>query len=244
MTPFVRVKQALQAPIGSELTVNGWVRTRRDVGRISFAEINDGSCLRNLQVVIEEGLLSDEQLSKITTGACVSVQGTLVESPAPGQPVELRAQSIAILGPADAATYPLSKKRHSFEYLREIAHLRLRSNTFGAMFRIRNVLSFAIHRFFQERGFIYVHTPIITTSDCEGAGAMFGVTTLDLMNLPRTPDGAVDYSQDFFGKPAYLTVSGQLEGRHSRWRSPMCTLSVRLSARRTPTRRVTSPSSG
>jgi asparaginyl-tRNA synthetase len=125
--------------------------------------------------------------------------------------VELRAQSIAILGPADAATYPLSKKRHSFEYLREIAHLRLRSNTFGAMFRIRNVLSFAIHRFFQERGFIYVHTPIITTSDCEGAGAMFGVTTLDLMNLPRTPDGAVDYSQDFFGKPAYLTVSGQLE---------------------------------
>jgi asparaginyl-tRNA synthetase len=155
--------------------------------------------------------LSDEQLSKITTGACVSVQGTLVESPAPGQPVELRAQSIAILGPADAATYPLSKKRHSFEYLREIAHLRLRSNTFGAMFRIRNVLSFAIHRFFQERGFIYVHTPIITTSDCEGAGAMFGVTTLDLMNLPRTPDGAVDYSQDFFGKPAYLTVSGQLE---------------------------------
>jgi len=211
MTPFVRVKEALAAPIGTELTVNGWVRTRRDVGRISFAEVNDGSCLRNLQVVIEEGTVSQEQISQITTGACISVKGTLVESPAPGQPVELKAHSVTILGPADAATYPLSKKRHSFEYLREIAHLRLRSNTFGAMFRIRNALSFAIHKFFQERGFIYVHTPIITTSDCEGAGAMFGVTTLDLMNLPRTPEGAVDYSQDFFGKPAYLTVSGQLE---------------------------------
>jgi asparaginyl-tRNA synthetase len=211
MTPFVRVKEALAAPIGTELTVNGWVRTRRDVGRISFAEVNDGSCLRNLQVVIGEGTVSQEQISQITTGACISVKGTLVESPAPGQPVELKAHSVTILGPADAATYPLSKKRHSFEYLREIAHLRLRSNTFGAMFRIRNALSFAIHKFFQERGFIYVHTPIITTSDCEGAGAMFGVTTLDLMNLPRTPEGAVDYSQDFFGKPAYLTVSGQLE---------------------------------
>ncbi|MGQ9486160.1 MAG: asparagine--tRNA ligase [Armatimonadota bacterium] len=209
--PFVRVKQALQSPIGAELTVNGWVRTRRDVGRISFAELNDGSCLRNLQVVIEQGVVSEEDLSKITTGACVSVKGVLVESPAPGQPVELKAQHITILGPADPATYPLSKKRHSFEYLREIAHLRLRSNTFGAMFRIRNALSYAIHRFFQERGFIYVHTPIITTSDCEGAGAMFGVTTLDLMNLPRTPSGAIDYSEDFFGKPAYLTVSGQLE---------------------------------
>lgn len=209
--PFVWVKQALQSPIGAELTVNGWVRTRRDVGRISFAELNDGSCLRNLQVVIEQGVVSGEDLSKITTGACVSVKGVLVESPAPGQPVELKAQHITILGPADPATYPLSKKRHSFEYLREIAHLRLRSNTFGAMFRIRNALSYAIHRFFQERNFIYVHTPIITTSDCEGAGAMFGVTTLDLMNLPRTPSGAVDYSGDFFGKPAYLTVSGQLE---------------------------------
>lgn len=209
--PFMRVKSALQSPIGSELTVNGWVRTRRDVGRISFAELNDGSCLRNLQVVIEEGVVSEEELTKITTGACISVKGVLVESPAPGQPVELRAKSITILGPADPATYPLSKKRHSFEYLREIAHLRLRSNTFGAMFRIRNALSYAIHKFFQERGFIYVHTPIITTSDCEGAGAMFTVTTLDLMNPPRTPDGGVDYSEDFFGKPAYLTVSGQLE---------------------------------
>lgn len=209
--PFVRVKQALQAPIGTELTVNGWVRTRRDVGHISFAELNDGSCLRNLQVVIEEGVISQEELTQITTGACISVKGVLVESPAPGQPVELKAQNITILGAANPATYPLSKKRHSFEYLREIAHLRLRSNTFGAMFRIRNALSYAIHRFFQERGFIYVHTPIITTSDCEGAGAMFGVTTLDLMNLPRTPSGAIDYSEDFFGKPAYLTVSGQLE---------------------------------
>ncbi|MCS6949816.1 MAG: asparagine--tRNA ligase [bacterium] len=211
MVPFVRVKDALRAPVGSQMTVNGWVRTRRDVGKISFAEVNDGSCLRNIQVVIEDGVVSQEELSHITTGACISVQGTLVESPAPGQPVELKAHSIAILGTADAATYPLSKKRHSFEYLREIAHLRLRSNTFGAMFRIRNTLSFAIHKFFQERGFIYVHTPIITTSDCEGAGAMFGVTTLDLMNLPRTPNGAIDYSQDFFGKPAFLTVSGQLE---------------------------------
>lgn len=207
---FVRVKKALQAPVGTELTVNGWVRTRRDSGRISFAEVNDGSCLRNIQVVIEEGVVSEEELSQITTGACVSVKGVLVESPAAGQPVELRAQSINILGPADAAMYPLSKKRHSFEYLREIAHLRLRSNTFGAMFRIRNALSYAIHRFFQERGFIYVHTPIITASDCEGAGAMFNVTALDLMNLPRLPNGSVDFSQDFFGKPAYLTVSGQL----------------------------------
>src|SRR6185369_2349931 len=163
-------------------------------------------------VVIEAGSVREDILTQITTGSCIRVVGEIVESPASGQAVELRARAVELFGTADPVSYPLQKKGHTMEFLREIAHLRTRSNTFGAVFRVRNALSFAIHKFFQERGFVYVHTPIITASDCEGAGAMFGVTTLDLGKPPRKSDGAVDFAQDFFGKPAYLTVSGQLEG--------------------------------
>ncbi len=205
------VKEALAGEPGTAIKVSGWVRTRRDSAKISFAEVNDGSCLRNLQVVIEEGKVAPETVAALTTGASVTVEGRLVASPAAGQAVELSAETVTVIGPADAAAYPLSKKRHSVEYLREIAHLRVRSNLFGAAFRVRNALSYAVHRFFQERGFLWVHTPVITASDCEGAGAMFGVTTLDLQNVPRNETGGVDYRSDFFGKPAFLTVSGQLE---------------------------------
>ena len=209
--PGEYIRDILARPVGSELVARGWVKTRRDSKGISFVQISDGSCFTDLQVVIEAGVLRAETLEAITTGACVEFTGILVESPAAGQPVEFKATGVTVHGPASAASYPLQKKGHTMEFLREIAHLRPRSNTFGAVFRVRNALSYAIHRFFQERGFLYVHTPIITTSDCEGAGALFGVTTLDMMAMPRTPEGAVDYSQDFFGKPAYLSVSGQLE---------------------------------
>lgn len=205
------VREALAASPGGTITVNGWVRTRRQSKALSFVELNDGSCFKNLQVVIEGGTLPPETDANLTTGSCIRVTGDLVASPAAGQPVELRAREIHIWGTAPAATYPLQKKGHSLEFLREIAHLRPRTNTFGAVFRVRNALAFAIHSFFQERNFLYIQAPVITASDAEGAGAMFGVTTLDLMNLPRTPDGTIDYSQDFFGRRAYLTVSGQLE---------------------------------
>ncbi len=205
------VREALAASPGSTITVNGWVRTRRQSKALSFVELNDGSCFKNLQVVIEGGTLPPEPDAQLTTGSCIQVTGDLVASPAAGQPVELRAKEIRIWGTAPAATYPLQKKGHSLEYLREIAHLRPRTNTFGAVFRVRSALALAIHSFFQERKFLYIQAPVITASDAEGAGAMFGVTTLDLMNLPRTPEGKIDYSQDFFGSPAYLTVSGQLE---------------------------------
>jgi asparaginyl-tRNA synthetase len=205
------VREALAAPPGSTITVNGWVRTRRHSKALSFVELNDGSGFKNLQVVIEGGTLAPETDAQLTTGSCIRVTGELVASPAAGQPVELRAREIHIWGTAPAATYPLQKKGHSLEYLREIAHLRPRTNTFGAVFRVRSALAFAIHSFFQERNFLYIQAPVITVSDAEGAGAMFGVTMLDLMNLPRTPDGNVDFSQDFFGRRAYLTVSGQLE---------------------------------
>jgi asparaginyl-tRNA synthetase len=208
---WVSVKQAYEQPIGSLLKVRGWVRSRRDSKGVSFIELNDGSRFKSLQLVAEAGVIPEETLRLATTGACIEAVGILTESPAPKQPVELRLQSLHIYGTADPETYPMQKKGHSFEYLREIAHLRVRGNTFGAVFRVRNALAYAIHKFFQERDFLYVHSPIITTSDCEGAGAMFRVTTLDLENPPRTPDGRVDFSQDFFGKPAYLTVSGQLE---------------------------------
>jgi asparaginyl-tRNA synthetase len=200
-----------QAP-GSEVTVHGWVKTRRDSKGVHFVQVNDGSTFLDLQVVIEVGSIPEDTLRVVTTGACVRVRGELVASPAAGQSVELKAKEIVVYGGADPATYPLQKKGHTMEFLRDIAHLRTRSNTFGAVFRVRNALSFAIHRFFQERGFVYVHTPIITASDAEGAGAMFGVTTLDLAKPPRKEDGSVDFAHDFFGKPAYLTVSGQLEG--------------------------------
>ncbi len=205
------IRDIFNLPVGSPVTARGWIKTRRDSKGIHFAHLSDGSCFADLQVVIDEGVVPDDVLRLITTGACVEVAGDLVESPAAGQPVELKAKSIVVHGPADPATYPLQKKGHTMEFLRDIGHLRTRSNTFGAVFRVRNALCDAIHRFYQERGFIYVHTPVVTASDCEGAGAMFGVTTLDLMNLPRTEAGAIDFAQDFFGKPAYLTVSGQLE---------------------------------
>jgi asparaginyl-tRNA synthetase len=206
------VRDVLSQAPGGEVTVHGWVKTRRDSKGVHFVQISDGSTFVDLQVVVEAGSIPDDILRVVTTGACVRVRGELVASPAAGQSVELKAKEIQVYGGADPIAYPLQKKGHTMEFLREIAHLRTRSNTFGAVFRVRNALSFAIHKFFQERGFVYVHTPIITASDCEGAGAMFGVTTLDVAKPPRKPDGTVDFAQDFFGKPAYLTVSGQLEG--------------------------------
>lgn len=194
------------------LLVQGWVRTKRESKGFAFIEVNDGSSLANLQVVINQDLPDYEAtLKKLNTGAAVEVAGVLVASLGKGQRIELKAQSIKIHGEADPDTYPLQKKRHSFEFLRTIGHLRSRTNSFGAVFRVRNACSTAIHQFFQERGFLWVHTPIITASDCEGAGELFSVTSLDLKNIPRTDNQAVDYSQDFFAKPTYLTVSGQLE---------------------------------
>ena len=200
-----------EQPVGTEVTVKGWVRTRRDSKQVSFVALNDGSMVSNLQVVVNPALTDEETLRRITTGACLSVKGKLVASQGKGQSVEVQAESIEILGDSDA-TFPLQKKGHTWEYLREVAHLRPRSNTFGAIFRIRNNMAFAVHKFFHDKGFVYFHTPLITSSDCEGAGQMFQVTTLDLNNLPRTADGKVDYTQDFFGGQTSLTVSGQLEG--------------------------------
>lgn len=209
LKPGDYIRDLLRAEPGCSVTVRGWVKTRRDGKGVRFIQVNDGSCFSDLQVVLETDL---GPLVELTTGACIEAEGNLMASPAAGQRVELHAKAVRVLGGADPASYPLQKKGHSFEFLREIAHLRTRSNTFGAVFRVRSALSFAIHQFFHERGFLYVHTPIITASDAEGAGALFGVTTLDLQNVPRTPQGKVDFAQDFFGKPAYLTVSGQLEG--------------------------------
>lgn len=198
--------------IGDGVTVEGWVRTKRESkGGFTFIEVNDGSCLANLQVIAEKHLPNYEnEVLKLQTGSALRIRGTVVASPGKGQRVELRAETIEVLGWSDPEAYPLQKKRHSFEFLRTIAHLRPRTNTFGAVARVRNAVSYAVHTFFQERGFIYVHTPIITGSDCEGAGAMFRVTALELDKVPMT-EGHVDYSRDFFGSPANLTVSGQLE---------------------------------
>ncbi len=209
---YLSIKNAYGLAAGSAATLRGWVRSRRDSKGITFIELNDGSRFKGMQLVVEGGVVGDETLKQITTGSSIEASGTLVESPAKGQTVELKVQAIKLYGTADPATYPLQKKGHSLEFLREIGHLRVRSNTFGAAFRVRNALTHAIHSFFQERDFLYVQTPIITTSDCEGAGQMFGVTTLDLQTPPRAGDGTVDWQQDFFGRPAYLTVSGQLEG--------------------------------
>lgn len=194
-----------------EVLLKGWVKTRRDAKGFSFIEINDGSCLKNIQVIAADNLPNYEEIKKLTTGSSVAVTGALVESQGGNQKYEIKAATVDIYDIADD-TYPLQKKKHTDEYLRTIAHLRPRTNKYGAAFRIRSELSFAVHKFFHERGFRYVHTPIITASDCEGAGEMFQVTTLDLNNPPRTADGKVDYSQDFFGKEARLTVSGQLNG--------------------------------
>ncbi len=195
----------------SRVLVKGWVRTVRDSKGFSFIEINDGSCLSNIQAVADFSTPGCRPARGLSTGSSVSVTGDLVESQGKGQSIEIRADEIEVYGVADPERYPLQKKRHSFEFLREIAHLRPRTNTFGAVFRMRSALSFAIHRFFRDRGFVYVHTPIITASDCEGAGEMFRVTTLDLADIPKD-GGDVRYAQDFFGRRAGLTVSGQLEG--------------------------------
>jgi asparaginyl-tRNA synthetase len=207
----VSVKQAFTLPVGASITLRGWVRSRRDSKGITFIELNDGSRLKSMQVVVDSGDVPNESLKQVTTGSSIEATGVLVESPAKGQAVELKVSQIHVYGSADPATYPLQKKGHTLEFLREISHLRVRSNTFGAAFRVRNALTHAIHSFFQERDFIYVQTPIITTSDCEGAGQMFNVTSLDMNKPPRSADGKVDSQQDFFGRPAYLTVSGQLE---------------------------------
>ena len=192
--------------------IKGWVRTRRESKQVVFIAVNDGSTINNIQVVANFDQLGEERLKPVTTGACISVTGKLVQSQGKGQLVEIQTDSIEILGVADPNTYPLQKKGHSMEFLREIAHLRPRTNTFGAVFRIRHHMAFAIHKFFHDRGFFYFHSPVITASDCEGAGQMFQVTTLNLSSLKKDEQGAVLYDDDFFGKPASLSVSGQLEG--------------------------------
>ncbi|WP_008311987.1 asparagine--tRNA ligase [Leptolyngbya sp. PCC 6406] len=196
---------------GDTVTIQGWVRTKREQKTFSFININDGSTLGGIQVVADEQTADYEAvLKRINTGASVAVTGVLAESPAKGQRLELKAQTLEVFGEADD-TYPLQKKRHSFEFLRTLGHLRSRTNTLGAVFRVRNACAQAIHQFFHERGFLWIHTPILTSSDCEGAGELFTVTSLDLNHPPQTAEHTVDFSQDFFGKPAYLTVSGQLE---------------------------------
>lgn len=198
------------ALVGKEVCVKGWVRTRRGNKHVQFVALNDGSTIRNLQIVLDMQAFTDEQLKPVTTGSAICVTGLLVESMGKGQSVEVQAKTLEVYGTADPEAYPLQKKGHTLEFLREIAHLRPRTNTFYAVFRIRSLAAQLLHAFFAERGFVYVHTPIITTSDCEGAGEMFQTTTLPLENVPKLADGTVDYSQDFFGKQANLTVSGQL----------------------------------
>ena len=207
------VKELLSsADTGTDVLLKGWVRTRRGNNQVAFIAVNDGTMLHSIQVVADLASFPEETMRRVTTGSSISVTGKLVESPGKGQQVEIHAKEISIMGDSDPEMYPLQKKGHSFEFLREIAHLRFRTNTFGAVFRIRHALSFAIHKYFNDLGFFYLHTPIITASDAEGAGAMFRVTTLDLGEVPRNDDGEVDYSRDFFGRPTNLTVSGQLEG--------------------------------
>src|ERR1035437_273624 len=210
-----RVKNLLaRTDYGAAVTVHGWVRTRRDSkGGFSFIEVNDGSCMANIQVIAEAALPNYESdVKRLTAGCSVRIEGELRKSPAEGQPVEVAAKSVEVIGWIDdPAAYPMQKKRHTMEYLREVAHLRPRTNTIGAVARVRNAMAVAVHEFFQTRGFLYLHSPVITCSDCEGAGQMFGVSTLDPEKPPRGADGKVDFAQDFFGRRAALTVSGQLE---------------------------------
>jgi asparaginyl-tRNA synthetase len=208
-----KIKKLLSSPeIGADVLVKGWVRTRRGNKTIIFIALNDGSSINNIQVVADASKFDENLIKDITTGACLGVSGKLVESQGQGQNVEISADSIELYGKCDPETYPLQKKGHSMEFLREIAHLRFRTNTFGAVFRIRHAIAFAIHKYFNDKGFFYLHTPVITGSDAEGAGEMFHVTTFDLANPPRNDDGSLDFRNDFFGKPTNLTVSGQLEG--------------------------------
>lgn len=199
-------------PSGEAVNVKGWVRSKRGNKNVNFIALNDGSTIKNIQIVVDLAVCDENILKLVTTGACISVNGSLVASQGQGQTMEIIASEILVYGEADPNTYPLQKKGHSLEFLREIAHLRPRTNTFSAVLRIRHAMAFAIHNYFNDKGFFYMHTPIITASDCEGAGQMFQVTTLDLKNVARTPEGDVDFSDDFFAKPANLTVSGQLEG--------------------------------
>ncbi|MDR1779861.1 MAG: asparagine--tRNA ligase [Tannerella sp.] len=213
MAKYLRINDVLkQTAFGTSVNVKGWVRTRRGNKQVNFIALNDGSTIHNLQVVVDIERFGEDFLKPVTTGACISVDGVLVASQGAGQTVEIQAENIQIYGTADPATYPLQKKGHSLEFLREIAHLRPRTNTFGAVFRIRHNMAMAIHTFFHERGFYYFHTPIITGSDCEGAGQMFQVTTMNLYDLKKNDSGSIVYDDDFFGKQTSLTVSGQLEG--------------------------------
>jgi len=208
-----KIKDLLQnGQPGTEVLVKGWVRTKRESKGVAFVAVNDGSIITNIQVVVDVPNFSEDLIRLITTGACVSIKGTLNASMGKGQSVEIQASQIEVLGEADPEKYPLQPKEHSLEFLREIAHLRMRTNTFSAIMRLRHAMAFAVHKFFNDRGFVYLHTPIITGSDAEGAGEMFRVTTLDPVKPPLTEDGKVDYKQDFFGKESNLTVSGQLEG--------------------------------
>ena len=207
-----KINDLLKAPVfGSVVNVKGWVRTRRGNKTVNFIALNDGSTINNIQIVVDLAKFDENLLKDITTGACLSVDGELVESVGSGQAAEIQAQQIEVLGTCDN-TYPLQKKGHSMEFLREVAHLRPRTNTFGAVFRIRHHMAMAIHTFFHEKGFYYFHAPLITASDCEGAGQMFQVTTMNLYDLKKKEDGSIDYSDDFFGRQTSLTVSGQLEG--------------------------------
>ncbi|MFA6030224.1 MAG: asparagine--tRNA ligase [Elusimicrobiota bacterium] len=208
------VRDALKTAPGATLTLAGWVRTLRcSKGGFSFITLNDGSCQASIQVVAEGKLPNYEsEVVRLTAGCSVRITGAVVQSPGKEQAVELKASEVHVIGTADAESYPIQPKRHTLEFLRTVAHLRARTNTFGAVARVRNAVCWAVHEFFQKRGFLYVHTPIVTASDCEGAGQMFRVTTLDMEKPPRTPQGTVDYAQDFFSRPTYLTVSGQLEG--------------------------------
>lgn len=209
----VKIKTILeQNLIGQELTLMGWVRTKRSNKNVSFIALNDGSIITNYQVVADPNVITEEVLKKCSTGACLKITGTVIASQGAGQQSELNAAHIEVLGESDPEKYPLQPKKHSLEFLREIAHLRMRTNTFGAVFRVRHALAYAVHTYFNTKGFFYIHTPIITASDAEGAGETFKVTTLNLSNPPKTEDGKIDYSQDFFEKETNLTVSGQLEG--------------------------------
>ena len=207
-----KVKDLLRMEPGQDVLAKGWVRTKRGNKGIAFIALNDGSTINNVQIVVDKALFPEDLLPRITTGACISVTGTLVESVGSGQAVEIQAREIEVYGECDPMRFPLQKKDTSFEYLRTVAHMRMRTNTFGAVLRIRNQMAFAIHEYFHSKGFVYLHTPLITASDCEGAGQMFHVTTLDLNDIPKNKKGGVDFTKDFFGRETSLTVSGQLEG--------------------------------
>lgn len=207
-----KVRDLLNMKAGQEVLAKGWVRTKRGNKEIVFVALNDGSTIKNIQIVIDKNADTEIILPKITTGACIGVKGNLVESVGSGQAVEIHADEITLYGPCDPVRYPLQKKDTSLEYLRTVAHMRPRTNTFGAILRLRSQMAYAIHEYFHKKGFVYLNTPLITASDCEGAGQMFQVTTLDLNNVPKNKKGTPDYSKDFFGKQASLTVSGQLEG--------------------------------